>query len=238
MPYDFPVPRPRGFKSELLDTEELEVVAEAGDQIKDMFLHALFARIAASDNETWEFETEYDPNSNHIDLLISEKFISILETVSKGDDFNRYITWLIEDAVTDVTNGILWRLVDGSDDTITTAFKAIFEKSASYNAVKQATNSGGVASINWCEGNKYGITLTQDTTISFSMDPPGPASLQLIMTQGNGGGWQPTFPSNVVFSNNGTQPSAASTDGAVDVWSFLYDGSRYLCTVARNFPSI
>jgi len=233
MPYDFQIPRPRGFKLELLDTEELEVVAEAGDQIKDMFLHALFARIAANDNETWEFETKYDPKSNNIDLLISEKFISILETVSKGEDFNRYITWLIEDAVVDVTNGIFWRLVDGTDDTITTAFKAIFEKSASYNAVKPATNNGSTASIDWCKGNKQSITLTEDTTISFS-DPPGPSSLQLIMTQGSGGNHEPIFPANVLFPK-GNQPAASNADGSIDIWSFLYDGTNYYATAARNF---
>jgi len=233
MTYNFPVPHSRGFRPDILDHEDLEAVAEAGDKIKDMFLHALFARIAANDDDVWEFETEYNQKSNTIDLLISEKFISIIENVNKGNDFNRYIKWLIEDAVTDVTNGLFWSLVDGTDDTMTTAFKAIFEKSASYNNVKTATNSGPTAEVNWCVGNKQSVSLTEDTVISF-VDPPGPSSLQLIMTQSNGGDHSPTFPPNVLFPN-GTQPSSTSSDGSVDIWSFLFDGTKYYGTAVRNF---
>lgn len=232
MNYKIPVPRSRGFQNELLDTDNLEAIAEANDQIKDMFLHALFARIAANDGETWEFETNYDPKDNDIELLISEKFISILETVAKGPKFVRYITWLIEDSVTDVTNGILWRLVDGTDDTITTAFKAVFEKSASFNNIKNIGDSGATATVNWCNGNKQQITLTDDVTLTFQ-DPPGPASLQLITIQGSIGN-SIIFPANVKFPK-GNQPNSTNPAGSIDIWSFLYDGTNYYATAATNF---
>lgn len=231
--YNIPIPHSRGFQTNLLDTEDLEVVADANDKIRDMFLYALFARITANDNDNWEFETKFDQSDNSIDLLISEKFISILETVSKGEDFNRYIKWLIDDAVTDLVDGLFWRLIDGSDDTITTAFKVIFEKSASFNSVKNVGNSGSSKLIDWCNGNKQKIILTNDVTISFN-NPPGPAGLQLIMIQDAVGSHNPTFPSNVKFSN-GSQPNTTAAANSIDIWSFLYDGTDYFATRAADF---
>lgn len=236
MVYKVKIPHSRGAKAAYLDPNDLEVTATIGDQVRDMFLHALFARIAANDDENWEFETKFDPKENHIELQIPEKFISIIESVSKGEDFNRYIRWLIEDAVADITNGLLWRLVDGSDDTITTAFKAIFEKSASYNEMKNVGDSGLLATVNWCIGNKQKVSMTDNATFIF-VPPPGPASLQLIMTQSGAGNYDPIFPPNVYFPN-GNQPSTTDPIGSIDVWSFLYDGTNYYATRARNFQPL
>lgn len=233
MNYKLTIPHSRGFKTELLDTENLETTADTGDKIRDMFLHALFARISANDNETWEFETKFDQTDNSIELQISEKFISILETVSKGEDFNRYIRWLINDAVTDLVDGLFWRLVEGSDDIIKTAFKAVFEKSASFDTLINIGDSGSASTVNWCNGNKQKILLTDDVTLSF-MNPPGPAGLQLIMIQDGVGSHTPSFPANVKFSN-GSQPSTTLTAGSIDIWSFLYDGTDYYATIVKNF---
>lgn len=235
MNYNFDIPKPRGFQSSLLDPEDLGITAEVGDQIRDMFLHALFARVAANDDENWEFETKYDQSENHIELQIPEKFISMIETVSKGEDFNRYIQWLVKDAVENITQGLLWRLVEGSDDTITTVYKAIFEKSASYNEVKNIGDSSTTATVDWCMGNKQKIIMTDNAAISFNK-PPGPASLQLIMIQGGSGSYDPTFDSNVWFPR-GAQPGTTNPPGSRDVWSFLYDSDDdiYYATRARDF---
>lgn len=66
--------------------------------VRDLFLHALFARIALNDNTTIEFRTVYDPATDTIDLDIPDCNVGILDTVTgmqQGPRFRAFIAWLV-----------------------------------------------------------------------------------------------------------------------------------------------
>ncbi len=67
-------------------------------EIRDMFLHALFARLALRSNENIEFSTEYDSSTNTIELVIpdgSSPLFDQLTGIQRGEKFKTFINWLI-----------------------------------------------------------------------------------------------------------------------------------------------
>lgn len=76
---------------------------------RDILLHALFARIALKDNNTVEFETCFNPETNTVELDIPDNLLPILNEVlgmQRGPKFQAYIDWLIgrEAIIADVPN--------------------------------------------------------------------------------------------------------------------------------------
>jgi hypothetical protein len=66
--------------------------------VRDLFLHALFARIAFTNNDTTEFRTVYDPTTNVIELDIPQEAINVLDQITgiqRGPNFKTFINWLI-----------------------------------------------------------------------------------------------------------------------------------------------
>lgn len=66
--------------------------------ISDLFLHALFARVALTSNNNIEFETIYCKETNTIELLVppdSLKFFDQITGLKRGPNFKAYIDWLI-----------------------------------------------------------------------------------------------------------------------------------------------
>lgn len=66
--------------------------------MNDLLLHALFARLALSNNDTIEFETFYDRNTNTIELDIPNEALPFLDQITgmkRGPRFQEYINWLI-----------------------------------------------------------------------------------------------------------------------------------------------
>jgi hypothetical protein len=70
----------------------------AGLQLNDLFLFLTFARVAFSDNSTTEFQTNYDPATNTIELIIPDKLLPFLNQITgiqRGPHFKQFINWLI-----------------------------------------------------------------------------------------------------------------------------------------------
>lgn len=64
----------------------------------DIFVHALFARLALSDNSTIEFSTVYDQSTNTIELDIPDAALPYLDQITgiqRGPRFKQYVDWLI-----------------------------------------------------------------------------------------------------------------------------------------------
>lgn len=69
-----------------------------GIKAKDLFLYALFARIALTNNENIEFETNYDEDTETIELQIKDEYLPLFDQITglkKGPNFQKYINWLI-----------------------------------------------------------------------------------------------------------------------------------------------
>ena len=86
------------------------------------------------------------------------------------------------------------------------------------------TSSSGSATIDWKNGNKATITLTEDVTLSFT-NPSYSCNLVLKVVQDSTGGYSLTLPTGIKWS--GGAPTLTTTANAVDIISFLYDGTYY-----------
>lgn len=67
-------------------------------RLNDLFLHALFARLAFKNNENYEFRTKYEPSTNIIELDIPDKYLDVLDQIigiQRGPKFKTFINWLI-----------------------------------------------------------------------------------------------------------------------------------------------
>lgn len=67
-------------------------------RLNDLFLHALFARLAFKNNENYEFKTKYHPSTNTIELDIPDKYLDVLDQVTgiqRGPNFKRFMNWMI-----------------------------------------------------------------------------------------------------------------------------------------------
>jgi hypothetical protein len=64
----------------------------------DLFLYALFARIALNNHENIEFETKFDKATNTIELVIQNSALPLFNQITgmqRGPKFQAYINWLI-----------------------------------------------------------------------------------------------------------------------------------------------
>jgi hypothetical protein len=64
----------------------------------DIFLHALFARITLTNNETIEFETKFNRATNTIELQIEDRHRALfnqLTGIQRGPIFQEFVNWLI-----------------------------------------------------------------------------------------------------------------------------------------------
>lgn len=67
-------------------------------RLNDLFLHALFARLAFKNNENYEFKTRYNPATNIIELDIPDKYLEVLDQITgiqRGPNFQKFVSWLI-----------------------------------------------------------------------------------------------------------------------------------------------
>lgn len=225
MRYQIPIPRPRGFQN--LSPENVRVatttlIERNEKRIRDMFLYALFARVAANDDENWEFETKYDAETQHIELDIPEDFMQIIEGTTKGEYFRRYIAWLFEGAG-------FWTY-DEETNTISPITGVCFTDFAGFDEV---VDNGTNTNIDWSTGNKQQVLLTGPANFTFT-DPPCNGGLQIIVRQDNVGGHNITWPAEVQHPN-GLVPPYTIAANSKDVWSFLFDGNNYLATLVPNF---
>jgi hypothetical protein len=103
-----------------------------------------------------------------------------------------------------------------------------------YNAVYDNGNSGSSKTIDWTKGNKQKITTTGSCTLTFTA-PTKPCSLQLIIIhESSATEYSYTYPAAVKWTYK-SKFNTTNASGAVDIVSFLYDGTNYYAMGNANF---
>jgi hypothetical protein len=93
--------------------------------------------------------------------------------------------------------------------------------------------SGASKTVTWGAGQKQRITISANTTLTFSA-PPGVGNFLLKCIQGTGAPFTITWPATVKWPG-GDAPTLSSTNGAIDIVSFYYDGTSYFGVASLDF---
>lgn len=94
-------------------------------------------------------------------------------------------------------------------------------------------DSGATATINWNEGQKQRITLTDSPTLTF-VHPPEAANFLLKIVQDSTGNRTITWPTGVLFPN-GQDPNLTNQGDSIDIVTFYYDGNEYFGVGSLDF---
>lgn len=94
-------------------------------------------------------------------------------------------------------------------------------------------DSGAAKTIDWGEGNKQKIRLTDDCVISLQ-HPFGVATVTLKVQQDDTGSRLATWPPSVKWTS-GTAPTLSTGVDAIDIVVFYFDGLNYFGSSALNF---
>jgi hypothetical protein len=93
------------------------------------------------------------------------------------------------------------------------------------------TSSAGAVTIDWTKSNHQSITLTENTTFTFT-NPTNPCNLTLRIKQDAVGGWTVTMPTLKTPSGIGVSFSTAAN--AEDLMMLYFDGVNYIATVLQD----
>ena len=94
-------------------------------------------------------------------------------------------------------------------------------------------NSGASITINFGTSQKQKLTLTANTTLTFTA-PPGVGNFLIKLVQDGTGGRLITWPNTVRWTLN-ANPVLTSNANAIDIVSFYYDGTNYFGVTSFNF---
>lgn len=89
------------------------------------------------------------------------------------------------------------------------------------------------STVNWDNGNVQTLTLTSNTTLTFTNGQAG-GEYKLILRQDSSAGRTVSWPSSVLWPGDGT-PILSTTTLASDVISFIFDGTNYLGSYNLNY---
>jgi len=99
-----------------------------------------------------------------------------------------------------------------------------------YFTLQEYTGNGSI-NINWTQGNYAKLTLTANTTLSFT-NPTGACTLNLHIFQDSVGGHTLTLPSGIVWVDNDV-PSLSTAANAKATIILQWDGSEYLASYVK-----
>jgi len=103
-----------------------------------------------------------------------------------------------------------------------------------FDAVQTITGDDGTTTIDWGLGNVMYFTYGAfSETFTFTA-PPGVAKLTLFLKQDATGGRTATWPGTVLWPGN-VAPTLTTTGAAVDIVTFIYDGTNYFGLANLNF---
>ncbi len=94
-------------------------------------------------------------------------------------------------------------------------------------------DSGATATIDWNEGNKQKIVLTDDCSLTFAA-PFGSNTVTLKVEQDVTGSRLVTWPANVKWAG-GAAPTLTTAGNAIDIVVFYHDGQDYYGSSALDF---
>lgn len=132
-----------------------------------------------------------------------------------------------------VTAAQIGAITKVEDDTTPKLGGELDAQNHSIGFTEQAiTSSSGSATIDWTQGNKAVITLTEDVTLTFT-NPSKPCNLLLRIVQDSTGGHTLTFPT--IKWAGGNAPTLTTTASAIDIISLYFDGTNYYGVATLNF---
>jgi hypothetical protein len=110
-------------------------------------------------------------------------------------------------------------------------------KTLSFDELVDNGDSGATATIDWRDGGKQTITITENCALTFVAPPGGVANLQLQVVQGAGGGFAFTYPASVRWTGAAGPPPLGPAAATVDWLSFLYTSAapHYDGQLSPNF---
>lgn len=94
----------------------------------------------------------------------------------------------------------------------------------------EVANTGAAQTIDWSASLKHRTLIAGATTLTFT-DPAGPCNMMLKLV--NAGAGAITWPAEVLWPNNGTEPTWTVT--GTDVASFYFDGTNYYGMAGVDF---
>ena len=94
------------------------------------------------------------------------------------------------------------------------------------------SGAGGTVNIPFPSGNVVNITLTANTTFTYSGHVVGTYILKL--TQGGTGSYTVTWPGTLLWSG-GTAPTLTTTVGKTDIITIFHDGTNFYGTYSLNY---
>jgi hypothetical protein len=103
----------------------------------------------------------------------------------------------------------------------------------SYVKLPTTGTTTSATTINWNDGNVQEKVLGASTTFTFS-NPNAGGTYILIIKQSSGGSNTITWPGTVTWAG-GTPPTMTATANKFDVFTFVYDGSKYFGSYVQNF---
>jgi hypothetical protein len=95
------------------------------------------------------------------------------------------------------------------------------------------TSTSNATTVNCRVGNVFSHTLTENTTFTFS-NPNAGGTYILILRQNSAGSYTVTWPGTVTWAG-GTPPTMTSTANKYDVYTFVFDGSKYFGSYIQDF---
>lgn len=192
--YEFGINYAKGLKAKCTPS----ALPPGNPEARDLFLHALFARIALTNNATIEFQTCYDPETNTIELIVPSEALAIFDEITgmqRGPKFQAYVNWLIGSTTLPVSSGStpdvdpswvsasdmsIWvGAVSGSlDDKRAVIILPAAELSAVGHNTKLSTTGSGKVKISliWVYGGGSNNSFTIKTSANISVIGTGEIS--------------------------------------------------------------
>jgi hypothetical protein len=97
-------------------------------------------------------------------------------------------------------------------------------------------NSGAAFTVDWTKGATHKSTLTANCTYTFTapIGIIGNEKLALFLTQDGTGSRTVTWPGTVKWTGSAA-PTLTTTAAAIDIVTFIWDGTNYWGVLSPNF---
>lgn len=181
----FKVPRSRLFQAK----PEFSTINKQGQlvQARDVILHISFGRIAATDNNTYELQAEYNPIQNCLEIDIPDHVLEFVTDIEIGPNFRCFMDWLTGLKDPDGTDGTDGPAVGsgatgatgpaGATGATGTGGGATGATGATGTVVGPATFRSAFTAADWATGVSNEITIIR--TGALGAGEIGPHSLPL-----------------------------------------------------------
>lgn len=108
--------------------------------------------------------------------------------------------------------------------------------SIAFKAAVSNGDGGSAITVDWNQGNRQDITLTENAALSFvDLTDNGFASFVLFVHNSNGGSHSVTNLNGIALWAGGTEPTMNTTANGIDIFTFIFNGSTYYGQAGIDF---